>query len=205
MKPLRSVLADLADQLQGLRHLRMTLHFQSCDYRILDLTFVEPTTQKAGLRTQLAHGLQTLVWPDLLTQAEMHILATRELAIEQPFLFPELPTPLSELTQRLPGATVPSSTRGAWTSRAIPWQNAAAGGAAMTHTWPDGEPIHVTADRHDCPQRFVWQNGTHRVQAIHQRWQVDANWWREEGPVWRNYFVRHHRRGTTLCGLLQSP
>jgi hypothetical protein len=107
MKPLRSVLADLADRLQGLRHLRLTLHFQSGDCRTLDLTFVEPLTQEQILRTQLTHQLQTLVWPDLLTQAEVHFLTTGELAIEQPFLFPELATPaaqtLSELTQRLRG------------------------------------------------------------------------------------------------------
>jgi nucleotidyltransferase/DNA polymerase involved in DNA repair len=107
MEPLRSVLADLADRLQGLRHLRLTLHFLSGDCCTLDLTFVEPLTQEHMLRTMLAHRLQTLVWPDLLTQAELHILAVGELVLEQPFLFPELTTPtaqtLSDLAQRLRG------------------------------------------------------------------------------------------------------
>jgi hypothetical protein len=67
----------------------------------------------------------------------------------------------------------------------------------MTHTWPDGESIHVTADQDGCPQRFVWQNAMHRVQAIHQQWQVDADWWSDAGRVWRDYFVV-----TTAEGLL---
>ena len=30
---------------------------------------------------------------------------------------------------------------------------------------------------------------TARLQQIQQRWQVDSDWWSEEGRIWRDYFA----------------
>lgn len=68
----------------------------------------------------------------------------------------------------------------------------------MTRLWPDGIPIQVVVSGPggaDIPGRFTWQGQKHDVQAIHQHWRVQLEWWRE--GIWREYF-----KVTTTTGLL---
>ena len=55
----------------------------------------------------------------------------------------------------------------------------------MTRLWPNGEAIKVNLNTQGLPAQFTWQGQVHRVQHIRQRWQVDTDWWHEEGQVWR--------------------
>jgi len=59
----------------------------------------------------------------------------------------------------------------------------------MTRLWSSGEIIRVVRDIHHQPLRFVWQGQTHAVEQIEQMWEVDSDWWAEEGRVWRDYFA----------------
>lgn len=65
----------------------------------------------------------------------------------------------------------------------------------MTRLWPDGIPIQVVLSSSDLPDCFTWQGQKHDVQAIHQHWRVQLEWWQE--GVWRDYF-----KVTTITGLL---
>ncbi len=65
----------------------------------------------------------------------------------------------------------------------------------MTRLWPDGLPIQVGPGSAETPSQFTWQGQAHPIEAIHQRWRVQLEWWRE--AVWRDYF-----KVTTATGLL---
>ncbi len=67
----------------------------------------------------------------------------------------------------------------------------------MSRLWPQGEPIWLVADEVQRPWRFTWHGQPHQVGAIHQEWQVDTDWWSEEGRICRHYFAL-----TTNSGLL---
>lgn len=67
----------------------------------------------------------------------------------------------------------------------------------MTRLWPQGEPILLHLDKAQRPWRFTWRGQPHQVRAIHQEWQVDTDWWSDEGRVYRHYFAL-----TTGAGLL---
>ena len=59
----------------------------------------------------------------------------------------------------------------------------------MTQLWSAGQPITVMVDTHGDPTAFVWQEQHHAVHRIVQRWQVDVEWWRAEGRIWRDYLA----------------
>lgn len=67
----------------------------------------------------------------------------------------------------------------------------------MSRLWPDGEPIAMHTDAQGRPVHFTWRGQLHRLGRIHQRWQVDVDWWHSEGRVWREYLAV-----TTSAGLL---
>lgn len=67
----------------------------------------------------------------------------------------------------------------------------------MSRLWPEGEPIGVQTNTNDQPVRFTWRERVYRLTQIHQRWEVNADWWRAEGRIWRSYFAV-----TTTDGLL---
>lgn len=67
----------------------------------------------------------------------------------------------------------------------------------MSRLWPGGEPILITLDRWQRPLTFLWRGRHHQVGAIHQHWQIDVDWWTEDGRLWRDYFAL-----TTTGGLL---
>ncbi len=66
----------------------------------------------------------------------------------------------------------------------------------MTRLWPDGESIEVEL-KNGWSARFTWRGRQHPVQRIRQRWQVDNDWWGEQGRVWREYIAL-----TTTDGML---
>ena len=67
----------------------------------------------------------------------------------------------------------------------------------MTRLWTTGQPIRVQRDADGKLLNFTWQGRTHPIHQIRQQWQVDTDWWSEEGRVFREYFAV-----TTTDGLL---
>ncbi len=67
----------------------------------------------------------------------------------------------------------------------------------MTRLWPNGSKIDIEGDARGKIVSFTWQGRTHPIQKTHQRWQVDTDWWSEEGEAHREYFAL-----TTTDGLL---
>ena len=67
----------------------------------------------------------------------------------------------------------------------------------MSRLWPEGEPIVVQVDEQGRPLRFVWRTRQHQLVRIQQHWQVDTDWWSDDGRVWREYLAT-----TTTTGLL---
>ena len=67
----------------------------------------------------------------------------------------------------------------------------------MSRLWVESELIQVELSGGVWPARFTWNGRVHMVQQIHQRWQVDGDWWSEAGRVWREYLAL-----TTTGGLL---
>lgn len=65
----------------------------------------------------------------------------------------------------------------------------------MTRLWETSQIIRMTVDADGVPLRFVWQDRTHPVQQINNRWRVDVGWWRLH--IWRE-----HYKLTTATGLL---
>ena len=59
----------------------------------------------------------------------------------------------------------------------------------MTRLWPNGEPIAVQTDAQGRPVRFTWGQQTHKLARVHQRWQVDVDWWSSEGRAQRLYLA----------------
>ena len=47
----------------------------------------------------------------------------------------------------------------------------------------------MVTDKRGQPFRFAWQGRSHRLQQVQQRWQVDSDWWSEEGRIWREYLA----------------
>jgi hypothetical protein len=59
----------------------------------------------------------------------------------------------------------------------------------MTQLWPAGQLITVAVDSSGTPVHFVWQEQRHAIGQIVQRWEIDLEWWRTEGRVWRDYLA----------------
>ena len=68
---------------------------------------------------------------------------------------------------------------------------------SMSRLWPQGQPINMQTDDGGRPLRFSWQNRVHSLLQIQQHWQVDTDWWSDEGRLWRDYLAV-----TTTNGLL---
>ncbi len=67
----------------------------------------------------------------------------------------------------------------------------------MTRLWREGLGIEVKQDARGQVHSFEWNRRTHVVQKVRQRWQVDSDWWTEQGRVHRDYYAV-----TTTDGLL---
>lgn len=59
----------------------------------------------------------------------------------------------------------------------------------MTHLWPTGQSITVFVDDDGIPTYFIWQEQRHAVSQIVQQWEMDLEWWRAEGRIWRKYLA----------------
>ena len=71
----------------------------------------------------------------------------------------------------------------------------------MTKTWADGLPIRVEAvDAQGVPASFGWQGQAHAVERLVQRWEVETDWWSEEGET-RRLFVTVITKTGMLCVL----
>lgn len=62
-------------------------------------------------------------------------------------------------------------------------------GLWMSHLWPEGEPIAVHLDEQGRPTAFTWCKRLHRLLRVHQRWQVDVDWWSTVGRARREYLA----------------
>ena len=67
----------------------------------------------------------------------------------------------------------------------------------MTRLWAAGQGIEMQGDARGKLRNFIWQGRTHTIHTIRQHWQVDTDWWSEDGRVYREYFAV-----TTTEGLL---
>ena len=67
----------------------------------------------------------------------------------------------------------------------------------MTRLWIQGMLVRVEQDPRGCVRAFTWNGETHPVVKVVQRWQVDSDWWTEQGRVHRDYQAL-----TTTDGLL---
>lgn len=67
----------------------------------------------------------------------------------------------------------------------------------MTRLWRAGEDIEVSLDARGWPAAFTWRERRRAIERVRQHWQVDGDWWSEEGRVWREYLAV-----TTTDGLL---
>ncbi len=56
----------------------------------------------------------------------------------------------------------------------------------MTRLWLSGLALAVWLDDEGIPIRLRWEEQTHPVQGISNRWRVDVRWWRAR--IWRDYF-----------------
>jgi hypothetical protein len=59
---------------------------------------------------------------------------------------------------------------------------------AMTRLFIN-HPIAIHLDSADHPIAFTWQGRQHRWVKVVQHWQVDTDWWTEEGRIWREYWA----------------
>ncbi|MCL5952733.1 MAG: hypothetical protein M1132_13615 [Chloroflexi bacterium] len=57
----------------------------------------------------------------------------------------------------------------------------------MTRLWKDGILIQVEKDPRSQVQSFEWNGRRRAVEKVWQRWQVDSDWWTEQGRVHRDY------------------
>ncbi len=67
----------------------------------------------------------------------------------------------------------------------------------MTRLWTTANGIEVRRDARGKLLSFTWRGRAHTIQKVRQHWQVDSDWWSEEGRVYREYFAV-----TTNDGLL---
>ena len=67
----------------------------------------------------------------------------------------------------------------------------------MSRLWPEGEEIEVVLDAEGWPEGFAWLGRRHPIERLLARWQVQTDWWSEEGEVHREYL-----KITTTDGLL---
>lgn len=55
----------------------------------------------------------------------------------------------------------------------------------MTRLLTKNNAIQVTRDARGKIRTFTWCGRTHTVQKVREQWQVDTDWWSEEGRVHR--------------------
>jgi hypothetical protein len=61
----------------------------------------------------------------------------------------------------------------------------------------------MTTDNQGRPIKFMWQSKIHVIDQIKQQWQIDTDWWDEQGCVWRDCFAVITTTGL-LCVIYQD-
>lgn len=69
----------------------------------------------------------------------------------------------------------------------------------MTRVWVDGLPLEVQPNKHNEPAIFILNERRYIVRRIVQRWEVDTDWWTEEGRAWRRHYAITTRGDSMLC------
>ncbi|MBP7961470.1 MAG: hypothetical protein KBG20_03870 [Caldilineaceae bacterium] len=106
MAGLGPTLAGLADELTGIRHLRLELAFVTGDPCTVDLINVEPMDSPFQLAQRMTHKLNAQIWPGELSAITATVLDVGELCPPQLTLFPldeKPPLPLAEMADPLTG------------------------------------------------------------------------------------------------------
>ncbi len=67
----------------------------------------------------------------------------------------------------------------------------------MTRLWKEGILVQVEQDPRGRVHSFAWNGHHYAIEKVRQHWQVDSDWWTEEGRVHRDY-----QAVTTADGLL---
>ena len=97
----------LSARLEGCRRLHAELRFIDGGKRMIDHTFVQPTSLQEGIRAAMAQEFKRLTWPGELTAMQIMLLDVGEMAPAQLSLFPELDealanrTPFADLAAKL--------------------------------------------------------------------------------------------------------
>jgi len=58
----------------------------------------------------------------------------------------------------------------------------------MTQPWLN-EAIAVMLDDDGIPIQFVWREQRHGIARILQRWELETDWWRADGGIYRLYLA----------------
>jgi nucleotidyltransferase/DNA polymerase involved in DNA repair len=82
------VLKRLEQELAGCRRLRLRLQFVGGAERMIDIVFVEPTSQEARLRAAITERLSALIWPNNMERIECFFWEIGEQPAGQLTLFP---------------------------------------------------------------------------------------------------------------------
>lgn len=70
----------------------------------------------------------------------------------------------------------------------------------MTRLWTQPIRIRVQYDELWQPLRFTWHNRGYRIEQIQEHWQIDTDWWHEQGQIQRDYWSVTTHEGL-LCVL----
>jgi protein ImuB len=97
MESLRPVLAERAARLEGIRRLRLEVHFAAAEAQGTELTFVEPASQPPRVQAALVQQLYRLHWPGEVEIVRWALLESGELVAPQLALFADPPKRLAAL------------------------------------------------------------------------------------------------------------
>ena len=71
----------------------------------------------------------------------------------------------------------------------------------MTRLWPEGLSLQVKTNSREQPSVFLLNDRRYVVERVVQQWEVDTDWWSEQGRVWRRRFAVITREEGMLCVL----
>jgi hypothetical protein len=69
----------------------------------------------------------------------------------------------------------------------------------MTRLWVDGFPLQVQTNSRDQPAIFQLNGRRYVVEQVVQQWEVDTDWWTEQGRVWRRHYAVTTRGDGLFC------
>lgn len=69
----------------------------------------------------------------------------------------------------------------------------------MTRLWVDGLPLQVKTNSRDQPAIFQLNGHRFVVEQVVQQWEVDTDWWSEQGRAWRRHYAVITRGEGMFC------